>query len=116
LNVDWKIEIGHPKPDVASDPKKETTDSLLHEIVSYEQPKDSNKIYGCGYYLVNSLETKKDEIVTRAAMVKIDEDGELQYLFTFNQNSITTKNSDKCRAVTFDERRNEIVLLIEAQT
>lgn len=56
MNIDWKVEIGHPNPDVADDPIKADTDSLLHEILSYVQPPDSNKIYGCGYYKLNSIE------------------------------------------------------------
>ena len=55
MNIDWKVEIGHPNPPVASDSARPETDSLMHEILSYVQPKDTNNIYGCGYYKVNSL-------------------------------------------------------------
>jgi len=92
----------------------------MHEITSFVQPKNSNKIYGCGYYKVDPLMTEKADIVTRASMVKINDDGQLQYLYTFDTDPTFAENdgklSDQCRAITFDYKRDEIVLMIEAKT
>ena len=107
MNLDWKLQI--KSHDTGSSSCLEQSGcSDMHEIYSFVQPPLDDWIYACGYAWENpTLETYK-----RAVTMKVNTDGQLQFLHKWGKN-YPTGNKDACRAVNYDSERGEVVFMIE---
>lgn len=101
MNIDWKLEIQSAGNALAA------PFSEMNEIYSFVQPpNDKDYIYACGY----KWEDPTKETYRRAATMKMSTDGFVQFLHVWGT-SVTSK--DVCRAVSYDQTRNEVVYLFE---
>lgn len=121
MRIEWKVEIEHETDDFPA--------SRMHEILSYVQPSTSSSIFGCGYRYEDAEEERVADMIYHAAIIKISDNGQVQFLYTFDDeiesyDSSTTNDdgdtiietySDICRAVNYDDQRNEIVFVMEVQ-
>lgn len=103
FSIDWKI----------------ITTVEMSEILSVVQPNDSNYLWFAGY-VYRSDENPSDRI---ASVMKMDENGDILLVKQWGESigdSSTPVSSipvdDIARAISFDEERSEIVILMEVHT
>lgn len=102
VNVDWKLEVKSAN-DANAAPNSE-----MNEIYSVAQSKnDYQWIYACGYKWVDPTQ----ETFRNAATMKLSTSGDIQFLDVW----ATTKQDqrDTCRAVSYDENKDEVVFMLE---
>jgi len=84
----------------------------MNEIYSYVQPESSQTIFACGYAWTdpNAREYRT------ASMFKVDEDGEVGFLYRWGDRTTSSEAQDVCRAINYDKVNNELFLLLEVTT
>ena len=85
----------------------------MNEIYSYVQPENSAHIFACGYAWTDPLAREG----RTASMVRVDEDGEVGFLYRWGDRSAAPTPDippqDVCRAINYDESNGELFLLLE---
>jgi len=98
MTVDWKMEVKDPNGAIAPA-------SAMHEVYSYVIPKFQSSIYGCGY----QWEDPTTEKNRKAVAFKMNTDGNIKFMKVWGE----TLGNDLCRAVTYNENRNEAIFMLE---
>jgi hypothetical protein len=81
----------------------------MTDILAYVQPKGQRYIYACGYAFVDAT---TDSTNKKAVMFKVSDRGQVQFMYSWGEGIVD--KPDNCRSITWDESKNEVVLLIEA--
>jgi hypothetical protein len=80
----------------------------MNEIYSYAQSeKDKQWLYACGYKWVDPTQ----ETYRNAVTMKLSNSGDVQFLDVWANSKVDQR--DTCRAVTYDEGRQEVVFMLE---
>lgn len=80
----------------------------MNEIYSYATSKtDKQWIYACGYKWIDPTQ----ETYRNAVTMKMSNNGQIQFLDVWANSKIDQR--DTCRAVSYDEKKNEVVYMLE---
>jgi len=112
MNIDWKLQIGSAELKAAG-LAQEYPLSDMNEIYSFVQPPRSNKIFACGFKYIDQL-TNPDARL--ASVFKMDDQGDVSYVYVFGNRAKTSKGKDICRAIDYDPDNREIVMMLEVTT
>jgi len=111
FNMDWKTEV-QDKTSTAT----AATDTKMSEILSVAQPNNNDNLW-CAGYAYRDNDNPSDRI---AVVMKMDDDGDIKFVKQWGK-SVGTPGSvetvdDVARAINFDEKRGEVVILLEVHS
>jgi len=96
MNIDWNLQFGSSDSSYTAAPY-----SNMNEITAYTVPsKDSSNLYVCGYKLKDATSNTPTKAI--ASMFKMDDAGEVKYMYLFGSRTSTT-SYDACRAINYDK-------------
>lgn len=92
----------------------------MSEIISIVQPPNSNQLWTAGYVFRDQKATPTIQS-KKACVMKMDDDGDIKFIKMWGntddeQVASSVEETDVARAIAYDERRREIVVLIEVQS
>lgn len=85
----------------------------MNEILSFVQPARSNKIFACGWRYIDKV---KHPDARLASVFKMDDQGDVQYVYVFGNRAWESESQDICKAIDYDPDNREIVMLLEVTT
>jgi hypothetical protein len=114
FNMDWKTEV-QDKTSSATDAQS----TKMSEILSVAQPNNNDNLW-CAGHAYRDNDNPSNRI---AVVMKMDDDGDIKFVKQWGQSvgdSATLPSSitvdDVARAINFDEKRSEIVVLMEVHS
>lgn len=81
----------------------------MTDILAYVQPEGQRYIFACGYAFGDAVQEQTNK---KAVVFKVSDRGQMQYMYSWGENLID--QPDNCRSITWDKKKNEVVLLLEA--
>jgi hypothetical protein len=113
FNMDWKTEV----QDLTSGAVAPAT--KMSEILSVAQPNNNDNLW-CAGYAYRDNDNPSNRI---AVVMKMDDDGDIKFVKQWGDSvgdSATAPSSitidDVARAINFDEKRSEVVVLLEVHS